>query len=658
MTDATTATTPAEFTKPRVRVMLWLFLILAGMLLVWLYLLLGPNPEIVVSPATTRLTTPLADDGLPDYARAIREQMHKGVTPENNAAVPFWRAMWGECTGKEHSDIPPADEKLFCDEIGLPYPPPAEDWLEDPEDDDRVLRAAMEWLREKLPKREVLTTEEDDEDEWPYDFEPSQRTDYHKLDDDEALRDERTQELTWIYYERPWRADELPFMADWLERNQRAIDLLVEAGERPRWYSPSADMIRGERTTLLNSPIQPIGNAARMLAGRALHRIAEGEYAPAWRELKAVYHLGDSTSAGPTLIDQLVACAIAHIAYDRTKHLLDAPQLSAELAREILADLQQLAPPMDLIRAMDQGDRFFSLEILIDLHRDPSVFSEWIYGDTARLEILSRTRIDWNIVLEEFNKGQDRLVAAYALPNRAKRIAALEKFVAETEAKADAARSGFSGGWLSVRDRSLAMSDLILTELFSAAVHLHAAEERLKSNLQLTRVAAALAVYRAEQGAYPKSLAALVPGIIPKLPVDIFNAKPLVYRRTDDGYLLYSLGPNGKDDGGSQDEDIQGQAKYAGRVVSTEYERHPDTSEWRLSDQQAIAARVAKIPAGADDYSLRLPLPVEPWVWEVDHLHAEAEQQVVEIEFDAEGNPIEPVDEPADEPVDEPASEP
>jgi len=31
---------------------------------------------------------------------------------------------------------------------------------------------------------------------------------------------------------------------------------------------------------------------------------------------------------------------------------------------------------------------------------------------------------------------------------------------------------------------------------------------------------------------------------------DLFNGKPLIYMKTDTGYLFYSVGVNGKDDGG------------------------------------------------------------------------------------------------------------
>jgi len=35
-----------------------------------------------------------------------------------------------------------------------------------------------------------------------------------------------------------------------------------------------------------------------------------------------------------------------------------------------------------------------------------------------------------------------------------------------------------------------------------------------------------------------------------KLPHDIINGKPLIYRNTTDGFILYSVGINGMDEGG------------------------------------------------------------------------------------------------------------
>jgi hypothetical protein len=65
------------------------------------------------------------------------------------------------------------------------------------------------------------------------------------------------------------------------------------------------------------------------------------------------------------------------------------------------------------------------------------------------------------------------------------------------------------------------------------------------------QIACALERYRLAHGTYPETLDTLVAQFIGKLPCDIINGKPLVYRRTEDGmFLLYSVGWNETDDGG------------------------------------------------------------------------------------------------------------
>jgi len=54
-----------------------------------------------------------------------------------------------------------------------------------------------------------------------------------------------------------------------------------------------------------------------------------------------------------------------------------------------------------------------------------------------------------------------------------------------------------------------------------------------------------------ENSSYPASLSALVPGYLSRVPADPFSPKDaLRYERTRRGYLLYSVGPDGRDDGG------------------------------------------------------------------------------------------------------------
>jgi hypothetical protein len=64
---------------------------------------------------------------------------------------------------------------------------------------------------------------------------------------------------------------------------------------------------------------------------------------------------------------------------------------------------------------------------------------------------------------------------------------------------------------------------------------------------------AALAIerYRRDNGGErPSGIAALVPRYLPSVPIDPFTDAPLLYALRDGGYDVYSVGPDGADDGG------------------------------------------------------------------------------------------------------------
>ena len=56
--------------------------------------------------------------------------------------------------------------------------------------------------------------------------------------------------------------------------------------------------------------------------------------------------------------------------------------------------------------------------------------------------------------------------------------------------------------------------------------------------------------YHAEKNHPPKILTELVPKYLPFLPKDDFSGKDFVYRPKSNGFVLYGVGPDGKNDGG------------------------------------------------------------------------------------------------------------
>jgi hypothetical protein len=70
--------------------------------------------------------------------------------------------------------------------------------------------------------------------------------------------------------------------------------------------------------------------------------------------------------------------------------------------------------------------------------------------------------------------------------------------------------------------------------------------------VNLARVAGALERHRLAHGSYPETLDSLAPQFIAKLPHDVIDGQPLKYRRNADGsFILYSVGWNETDDGGT-----------------------------------------------------------------------------------------------------------
>jgi hypothetical protein len=68
---------------------------------------------------------------------------------------------------------------------------------------------------------------------------------------------------------------------------------------------------------------------------------------------------------------------------------------------------------------------------------------------------------------------------------------------------------------------------------------------------QMTLAVIALKRFQVRHGNLPSSLEALVPEFLTAVPYDYMSAKPLCYRAGSDGsYVIYSVGEDGKDDGG------------------------------------------------------------------------------------------------------------
>ena len=71
------------------------------------------------------------------------------------------------------------------------------------------------------------------------------------------------------------------------------------------------------------------------------------------------------------------------------------------------------------------------------------------------------------------------------------------------------------------------------------------------ARMRSAAVALACEHYRVAHGKWPDRLEELVPAFLQKVPTDPYDGQPIRFRRLSDGMVIYSVGPDGRDNGGT-----------------------------------------------------------------------------------------------------------
>ncbi|HEV3338794.1 MAG TPA: hypothetical protein VG125_00510 [Pirellulales bacterium] len=114
----------------------------------------------------------------------------------------------------------------------------------------------------------------------------------------------------------------------------------------------------------------------------------------------------------------------------------------------------------------------------------------------------------------------------------------------ETSIEREHIYAQYAFGWRA-RIRFLPVVDLDLETLKRTEAHWHALMRLLECDLSAR-------CFERDCGTPPERLEDLVPAFLPSLPLDPYTGSNLIYRRRTGGFLLYSTGPDGVDNGGTR----------------------------------------------------------------------------------------------------------
>jgi hypothetical protein len=158
--------------------------------------------------------------------------------------------------------------------------------------------------------------------------------------------------------------------------------------------------------------------------------------------------------------------------------------------------------------------------------------------------------INWNIILKIVNQYQ--LNAALQKSDRASRWKELDFLNQEVDTNfASALQEGMGTDQAKTR----LIGQLMLKYFRPANLLFQTSVERAEQRDRNLIIAFALAAFQIDNGRYPKKLTELAPNYLKRVPNDLFSNRPLHYRLIKNGYLLYSVGQNEKDEGGRTADD-------------------------------------------------------------------------------------------------------
>jgi len=511
------------------------------------------SSTFTVGPETTYITGPVDGEGFLDYPTALNERMRAGVTPETNANVLFWQALGPKPEGG--NGMPPD----YFRWLGAPAPPDDGEYfigsdkyfdkhLKDrprPEPEDPVRRFWL-WPVEEL-------------DEVDFGFEADPRQQWH-----DRLSDARA----W-----PWKAADEPDAAAWLRANEAPLAVVAAAVLRPTYYNPLVSFQTSARSPRLIGSLLPnvqkMREVCNALVTRAMLRAGAGDYAGAWQDTLTIQRLGRLMTRGGTLIEHLVAVAVVTMATHAQVKLLGHTAHPVERVRAWHADLRRLPPMPGLAAKLGQTERLVCLDSAM------SITLSWPEGVDALADgpvpgkppanpvtgrLFTRS-VDWDPAFRNINKMFDQCAAASELTDPAARRQAYARIESEIKARKAslAGMNPLDRALLGRERRGEMIGDILITLLFPAVEKIQVASDRTEQLLVNLDLAFALAACRADTGRYPARLDDLTPRYVATVPADVFSGKPLIYRPTDAGYTLYSVGANGVDDDGvTFDDDPKG----------------------------------------------------------------------------------------------------
>jgi hypothetical protein len=321
-----------------------------------------------------------------------------------------------------------------------------------------------------------------------------------------------------------------------LATNQALLDLLHSAATLTNSRYP-ADLTQGFQTLLPH--LAKVKGSVQLLTAEALLEASNGDIEKALGALRAAGSVADSLAEEPLLISQLVRIAGWGIISKRTELILNGATLSDGQLSVLQALFRDAERPNAMARGL-AGERASGLGVFMGSQDQLNLFGA--ANSPPALKDRMRASLFFGLLKSTGLLHKDK---AFYLDVMATNVAAAEAPFPERLMLARQANAAA----LSPPNKLLIFSRMLLPALGKAIQR----DGEHAARIRTTQTAIAIERFRrAHSGNLPGDLSDLVPTYIALLPRDPFDGQPLRFKRLASGYVVYSVGSDLRDDGGSE----------------------------------------------------------------------------------------------------------
>jgi len=343
----------------------------------------------------------------------------------------------------------------------------------------------------------------------------------------------------------------------WIASNEKIFDLIAEGTKRPYyWQTYKTNDPNSGILGILLPELAEIRKIARFLIWRARFSAEEGRFNASFDDLFITYRFGKHLKKEPFLVSQLVGIAVEALSAGTLKNILNNYNINAE-SLSMLQENLQLAIANENFTINLTGEKLFLYDEIQRCFTEDFIGSGRIcFAGLKRIKRLSSSPGSQEASELDF------LPYVFTQPNREKTkqdVDALYSFWAELTKKTPY-QIHIEKIDIENKLKEIRKGNILLGILAPAINRVIELSYRNKTNVYATLTIISLMRYKQEKGQYPESLEEVVSsGFLKELPMDPWSDKPLIYKKTADGFTLYSVGLNFKDDGGILGRNDRGQ---------------------------------------------------------------------------------------------------